>query len=191
MNDEQDHDENRMMGFSLSIAVVVAIAVSLWMAFWATSDIKTAPSGAQSSAATAMPVAAPAAVAAAVIGKAITEVDTAPAVATGGDYPETVSLFFDSGKINQPLDAAQTVSKIVAWSKTSPNTKIGISGYHDKAGDATKNAELAKNRALGTREILISAGVAEDRLILVKPQSTSGGGPEDKQARRVDIYPAQ
>jgi K(+)-stimulated pyrophosphate-energized sodium pump len=183
MNDEQDHDENRIVGFILSIAVVVAIAVSLWMAFWTTNDSKTAPSSTQTSAVVAT--------AAAPVSKPIAEVDTAPALATGGDYPETVSLFFDSGKINQPLDAAQSLAKIVAWSKTSPNTKIGISGYHDKAGDAAKNAELAKNRALGARELLISAGVAEDRLILVKPQSTTAGGPEDKQSRRVDIYPAQ
>jgi outer membrane protein OmpA-like peptidoglycan-associated protein len=178
MNDEQDHDENRMVGWILALAVVVAIAVSLWMAGWATT------SGADNKpVATQTALATPA--------KAITEVDTAPALATGAGYPEPTSLFFDSGKINLPADASKQLEAIVAWSKTSPNTKIGISGYHDKAGDPAMNAQLAKNRALGARELLISAGVPEDRMVMVKPQSTDGGGPEDKQSRRVDVYPAQ
>jgi outer membrane protein OmpA-like peptidoglycan-associated protein len=180
MNDEQDHDENRMVGWILSLAVVVAIAVALWMGFWGTmmgGDKPAAPATTQ----TVAPL----------VSKAPAEVETAPAVATGGDYPETISLYFDSGKINLPVDTASQISKIVAWSKTSPNTKIGISGYHDKAGDPTVNANLAKSRAMGAREMLVSAGVPEDRIILVRPQSTSGGGPEDKQSRRVDIYPAQ
>jgi K(+)-stimulated pyrophosphate-energized sodium pump len=180
MNDEQDHDENRMVGWILALAVVVAIAVSLWMAGWATTSSSDAKPTQTVAAAT---VAAPS--------KAITEVDTAPALATGAGYPETTSLFFDSGKINLPADASRQLEAVVAWSKTSPNTKIGISGYHDKAGDPAANAVLAKNRALGARELLLSAGVPEDRIVLVKPQSTDGGGPEDKQSRRVDVYPAQ
>jgi K(+)-stimulated pyrophosphate-energized sodium pump len=184
MNDEQDHDENRMVGWILALAVVVAIAVSLWMAGWATFGVAdTKKPAASSTTATA--------VATSVATKPIVEVDTAPALATGAGYPETVSLYFDSGKINLPVDAAKQVEAIVAWSKTSPNTKIGVSGYHDKAGDPAMNAQLAKNRAMGARETLISAGVPEDRLVMVKPQSTNGGGPEDKQSRRVDIYPAQ
>jgi K(+)-stimulated pyrophosphate-energized sodium pump len=181
MNDEQDHDENRMVGWILALAVVVAIAVSLWMAGWAVTSGDSKPA-VQTAAVTAA-VTAPA--------KAITEVDTAPTVATGAGYPETASLFFDSGKINLPADASKQLEAVVAWSKTGPNTKIGISGYHDKAGDPAANAVLAKGRALGARELLLSAGVPEDRIVMVKPQSTSGGGPEDKQSRRVDVYPAQ
>jgi outer membrane protein OmpA-like peptidoglycan-associated protein len=181
MNDEQDHDENRMVGWILALAVVVAIAVSLWMAGWATtSSGDSKPASTQTA---AKVEAAPT--------KVIAEVDTAPAVAVGAGYPETTSLFFDSGKINLPADASKQLEAVVAWSKTSPNTKIGISGYHDKAGDPAANAQLAKNRALGARELLLSAGVSEDRIVMVKPQSTSGGGPEDKQSRRVDVYPAQ
>jgi outer membrane protein OmpA-like peptidoglycan-associated protein len=190
MNDEQDHDENRMVGWIIALAVVVAIAVSLWMAGWATFGAGDAKKPAVGSTAATVATAA-LAPAAAVATKPVVEVETAPALATGAGYPETVSLYFDSGKINLPVDAAKQVEAIVAWSKTSPNTKIGVSGYHDKAGDPAMNAQLAKNRAMGARETLISAGVPEDRLVMVKPQSTSGGGPEDKQSRRVDIYPAQ
>lgn len=180
MNDDQEQDDNRLVGWILALAVVVAIAVSMWMGMWgALMGGATAPAG-------GITAAAPA-----VASAAIVEVDKAPAVATGGDYPETISLYFDSGKIDTAPDASATVAKIVAWSKTSPNTKIGISGYHDKSGDPEANEKLAKNRALVSRELLISAGVPQDRIIMVKPQSTDGGGPEDKQSRRVDIYPAQ
>jgi K(+)-stimulated pyrophosphate-energized sodium pump len=66
-----------------------------------------------------------------------------------------------------------------------------LSGFHDASGDPAKNAELAKNRARAAREMLVKAGVPEDRIIMVKPQQMSAGSPDDKAARRVDIYPAQ
>ncbi len=191
MQDEQDGDDNRIIGFILSIAVVVAIAVSFWVAFWAPmmGDAKS-DSKAQITSTAAVALVAPAAPVAPVA-KPIVEVDVAPAVATGADYPTTVSLYFDSGKISLPADTAGQIAKIVEWSKSGPNTKVGLSGYHDKAGDPAQNAALAKNRAFNAREALLSAGMPEDRIIMVKPQSTDGGGPEDKTARRVDIYPAQ
>jgi outer membrane protein OmpA-like peptidoglycan-associated protein len=188
MQDEQDGDDNRIIGFILSIAVVVAIAVSFWVAFWGPTigDTK-ADSNAQTTLSAPAALVAPAVAAA----KPIVEVDVAPALATGADYPTTVSLYFDSGKISLPADTAGQIAKIVEWSKSGPNTKVGLSGYHDKAGDPAQNAALAKNRAFNAREALLSAGTPEDRIIMVKPQSTDGGGPEDKTARRVDIYPAQ
>jgi outer membrane protein OmpA-like peptidoglycan-associated protein len=184
MQDEQDGDDNRIMGFILSIAVVVAIAVSFWAAFWAPTMGDTNLEKKADVPAAAVAIVAP-------LAKAITEVDVAPAVATGADYPASISLYFDSGKIALPADTSSQIAKIVEWSKSGPNTKVGISGYHDKAGDPAQNAALAKNRALGAREALLSAGMPEDRIIMVKPQSMDAGGPADKTARRVDIYPAQ
>ncbi len=175
----EDDDSNGIVAWVLGLAVLVAISVALWFGLGAALDGGEKPS---SDVKTAMAPVAP----------KITEVDIAPAVAVGAGYPETVSLFFDSGKINTPIDASKQLEAIVAWSKTGPNTKIGLSGYHDTSGDPAANILLAKNRALGVREILVSAGVAEDRIVMIKPRSSSGGGgADDKQARRVDIYPAQ
>jgi K(+)-stimulated pyrophosphate-energized sodium pump len=123
--------------------------------------------------------------------KAIVEVDKAPETLKGGSYPESVSMYFDSGKVELPADAAAQVAKVVEYSKSGPNTKIGLSGFHDASGDPAKNAELAKNRARAARDMLVKAGVPEDRIIMVKPQQMSAGSPDDKAARRVDIYPAQ
>jgi K(+)-stimulated pyrophosphate-energized sodium pump len=145
--------------------------------------------------ATAAVTAAPAVVAAAApvvaAAKAIVEVEKAPELLKGASYPESVSLYFDSGKTAIPADAAALVGKIVEYSKSGPNTKIGVSGFHDASGDPAQNSELAKNRARHARDMLVAAGVPEDRLIMVKPQQMSAGSPDDKAARRVDIYPAQ
>ncbi len=135
-----------------------------------------------SAAAAAAPAAAPAAAA---------EVDKAPEVLKGAGFPESVSLYFDAGKADMPADATAQLAKVVEWAKSGPNTKVGLSGYHDTTGDPKANAELAKNRARAAREALVKAGVPEDRMIMVKPVSMAAGGADDKQARRVDVYPAQ
>jgi cytochrome c oxidase subunit II len=63
---------------------------------------------------------------------------------------------------------------------------VAISGFHDKTGSAEANAELAKNRAKSVREVLRASGLAEDRILMDKPQETTGGA-DDKEARRVEV----
>jgi K(+)-stimulated pyrophosphate-energized sodium pump len=140
-------------------------------------------------AAVALPAAAPAAAPAEA--KAIVEVDKAPEQLKGAGFPEAVSLYFDSGKHVLPTDAEASLAKVVEYAKSGANTKIGLSGYHDSSGDPAANALLAKNRARAARELLVKAGVPEDRMIMVKPVSMAAGAADDKQARRVDVYPAQ
>lgn len=118
------------------------------------------------------------------------EVDKEPTRLTGVNYPEAVSFFFDSGKFGVEVGAQEKIKKIVEWAIKDPNSKIGLSGYHDKRGDPAANKELAKNRAKSVRELLLASGVPQDRIIMVKPQESTGGS-DDKQARRVDVYPAQ
>jgi outer membrane protein OmpA-like peptidoglycan-associated protein len=104
--------------------------------------------------------------------------------------PETVSLYFDTGKSAVQADAGKLLSNIIAYGNASPDSKIQLSGFHDKRGNAAANAELAKSRALAVRELLKKAGLAEDRVIMVKPQELVGDA-DDKQARRVDVAVAQ
>ncbi len=74
-------------------------------------------------------------------------------------------MYFDSGKHVLPADADKLLEQVAAYAKSGANTKIGLSGYHDTSGDPKANAELAKNRARATREMLVKAGVPEDRMI--------------------------
>ena len=71
-----------------------------------------------------------------------------------------------------------------------PGSKIQLSGFHDKRGDPKANQELAKNRAKAVRDLLIKAGLAEDRIILVPPVELVGAS-DDKLARRVEVTIAQ
>ena len=99
--------------------------------------------------------------------------------------PEKVVLFFDTAESALPGDTPAQVAKLAAWVMAAPERKVSISGFHDSTGDAAQNAELAKNRAVGVAEVLKSAGVPEDRLVLQKPALTDAGS--GREARRVEI----
>jgi K(+)-stimulated pyrophosphate-energized sodium pump len=136
----------------------------------------------------AAPAAAPAAVTAPAAAPAPAPAPAAAAAPAGA--PEKVKLYFDTGKIDPPADTAQQVAKLVEYAKSSPNAKVAISGFHDKTGNAEQNAEIAKNRAKTVLEVFKASGIPEDRVMLMKPEATEGG-PEDKEARRVEVYAAQ
>lgn len=195
MDDEQQNEHNALLAWILGIAVTIAVAVSLIVGIMAAMN-----SGPAVSTRAALPVgAAPAAGSAATpsaaapatgAGATVAEVDVAPALATGAGYPALVKFHFDTAKFDLPADAAAQLAAIVDWAKAEPSARIGVSGFHDKHGDAAANALLARNRAVATREALVAAGVPAERIVLVKPQETTGGA-DDREARRVDVYPAQ
>jgi OmpA-OmpF porin, OOP family len=158
--------------------------VAAFAAFWLLSNMKGC--GTEKVATPAAPAAQPAPV---VVPPTATP---APAVSApvAAVKPEAVKFYFDSAKYDPPADAAKMVDKLVDYSRTSPNTKIGISGFHDKQGDPAKNADLAKQRAIAIKNVLISAGVAEDRIILNKPMELTDT-KDDKEARRVEVFVSQ
>ena len=99
--------------------------------------------------------------------------------------PVPATLYFEVGKTELPGDAAKTMDAVVGFLKANANAKIELSGYHDATGDAAQNAELAKNRATMVRDMLKTAGVAEDRISMKKPEQLVGAA-DAKEARRVD-----
>jgi K(+)-stimulated pyrophosphate-energized sodium pump len=135
-------------------------------------------------AAASAPAAAPAVVApaatAAVVAAAAPATDAASIKVEGG----VVKFYFGSGKAEVAAGAKEAladVAKGVAGGK-----KAVVSGYHDAAGDPAKNAELAKQRAMGVAEALKAAGVAADKIELKKPESAKVDGPA-AEARRVEV----
>jgi K(+)-stimulated pyrophosphate-energized sodium pump len=113
----------------------------------------------------------------------------APAAGVAGAM-DTVKVYFESGSDSLPADTSKALEGLVAYAKATPDAKLGISGYHDKTGNAEQNAELAKNRAMKVKEALIADGVAAERIEMAKPVETSGGA-NDKEARRVEVYAAK
>ncbi len=133
------------------------------------------------------------AVAAPVVATATSVATTAAATATAAaalTKPSNAKLYFEVGKVALPADANATVKDVVAYAKSSVNSKLSLSGFHDPSGDLAANQELAKNRAKMVRDMLVSAGVPEDRLMLQKPEQTSGTG-DNKEARRVEVSVVQ
>ena len=63
---------------------------------------------------------------------------------------------------------------------------FAVSGFHDASGNAAANAELAKQRAVAVRDLLVVAGVPAERIVLEKPAVTTGGA-DSREARRVEV----
>lgn len=99
------------------------------------------------------------------------------------------SVYFDTGKSTLPANAKAAVEAAAAYAKAHPGAKFTLSGFTDASGSADTNAKLAKSRAEAVRDALKAAGIAEDHIILKKPETITGGS-DAKEARRVQISPA-
>jgi len=95
-----------------------------------------------------------------------------------------VKFYFASGKADVATGANEALAEVVK--AVTAGKKAVISGFHDASGDAAKNAELAKQRALAVRDALKSLGVAEDKIELKKPEEAQASGPA-AEARRVEV----
>lgn len=95
-----------------------------------------------------------------------------------------VKFYFVIGKADVAPEAAQALVEVV---KAVAAGKIAvISGFHDASGDPAQNAELAKQRALAVRGVLLTQGVTQDKVELRKPEQTLASGPAE-EARRVEV----
>lgn len=177
-----DRDDDTKAGLVVVFATVaLVVAGVLGYAVVRTLNAGKAPAAPAAAAApAAVPAPAPEVAASA----------AAPVVSSLADAPLTSApdgvLYFDSGKADLPADAAGIVDGVLKLAAASPATKIVLSGFHDETGDPAFNAELAKSRAKAVRAALVAGGVAEDRVILRKPEVTTGTG-SNQEARRVEV----
>lgn len=95
-----------------------------------------------------------------------------------------VKFYFASGKADLAAGAVQALGEAVK--AATEGKTLQVSGFHDATGNAEVNAEVAKLRALAVREALMSAGVAEARIVLRKPEELLGAAV-NAEARRVDV----
>jgi outer membrane protein OmpA-like peptidoglycan-associated protein len=179
MNDEQDREQEGIVGWVIGIAAFIAVAVALWMGLMAAFQNQ-------------QPASAPPVTAVEPAVQTATQPAAQPVekLATPAKI-DTVSLFFDVNQIAPPADAAQKLDALINYGRANPNAKIAISGFADKTGDPEKNAQLAKERAQAVRNQLISAGMPEDRIMFQKPADITGDKANDQDARRVDVFVAQ
>jgi ammonium transporter, Amt family len=93
---------------------------------------------------------------------------------------------FESGKSGLPAGSKVAIDAAATLLKGKADSVLTVSGFTDKTGDAATNAELAKQRAFAVRDALKAAGVADDKIVLQKPDAVMvAGSPEE--ARRVEI----
>lgn len=95
-----------------------------------------------------------------------------------------VKFYFAVGKAEVAADGTTALVEAVTAGKAGK--QLAVSGFHDSTGDATANAELAKQRALAVQALLLQAGVAETAIELRKPEVLQGTG-SNADARRVEV----
>lgn len=165
MDDDQQNEGNGLVAWILGIAVTIAITVALII------GIVGALGGAGKPATPAAPAAA-----------AASPADAPAAAPIAGP----VKFYFETGKAETAADAADAAKPVVEALAANADAKIFVSGFHDATGNAEQNAALARDRAVAIRDLLLKAGVAEDRIVLRKPQEMMGGADE-REARRVEL----
>lgn len=102
------------------------------------------------------------------------------------DVPK-LQVFFDTGRTEVPPEFADKSKTLVAYLQSHADVKAVVSGFNDPTGDAAKNAELSKQRAMAVQTALAAAGVPVDRTVLEKPAETSDTGNTNAASRRVDV----
>ncbi len=99
-------------------------------------------------------------------------------------------LYFEPDQAWPSGEVGPRLAPVLAKLKADPDTKALVSGFHDRRGSIEMNAALAKRRAETVRRVLIREGVAADRIVLAKPQQTTGSGA-NREARRVEVTVAR
>ena len=95
-----------------------------------------------------------------------------------------VKFYFASGKSELAAGANAALVDVIKGAKEGK--KLVISGYHDATGSAVKNAELAKLRAFAVRDALKTSDLADEKIVLRKPEVLNAVG-SNAEARRVEV----
>jgi len=96
----------------------------------------------------------------------------------------TVIFYFATASADLAAGANEALAAVVQG--MAAGKKAVISGFHDNTGDAARNEELARQRALAVQQVLVSLGVPAEGVELRKPATTTGTG-SNAQARRVEV----
>jgi outer membrane protein OmpA-like peptidoglycan-associated protein len=73
-------------------------------------------------------------------------------------------LNFESGSIQLTPDSTKTVNDLAQILKAYPNAHIQLTGHTDNTGSADANRALSSSRADAVKVMLVSQGVAADRI---------------------------
>lgn len=115
---------------------------------------------------------------------------------TGDQLMSSYSLFFASGR-DAAYGADLGYVQAAASSAAEPDARVMVVGMTDKTGPASLNVDLAHRRAQHVRDLLVRAGVTQDRITMQADVSASRGLPANgwhrpgfsgnAMYRRVDV----
>lgn len=103
------------------------------------------------------------------------------------DGKPVVKVYFDTGKTDVAPAFVDTAGALKTYLGAHSGSSLAVSGYNDKTGNAAANAELSKNRAQAVKAALVSAGIADTSVALVKPEETTDASTSNEAARRVEV----
>lgn len=199
-NNQSGASDGTKNGLHLWVAILLALLLlGLWLMGYGPGGSKCQPAASAALAVPAAPAAQaalprvepatppPVVVAAAGAGAAASTAVTAAmaAMATVTSVP-AAKLYFDVDKTDLPEKTNATLAQVVAYLKANADAKAAVSGFHDPSGSVARNEELALNRARAVRGALDQLGIPKERVVMQKPQQTSGTG-KPAEARRVEV----
>jgi len=99
----------------------------------------------------------------------------APAPAAPGAPPAAAvvpasplkDVFFDFDKSNIKDDQKAALNDDIAWMKANGNAKVTIEGHCDERGTVEYNLALGERRAKATKDYMVAAGIAADRIAVI------------------------
>lgn len=160
-----------------------APAVSVPAPVAAPKTVPSAPAVAAAPTAAAPPSSTAPAASVAAVAPPVSTATPAPAATAP---PPAAKLYFPLDKVTLPQNTVAALLPVVNYLKANDSAKASVSGFHDPTGKKARNEELALNRARAARGALERAGIARERIVMQKPQATTGsGGPAE--ARRVEV----
>lgn len=83
------------------------------------------------------------------------------------DFAQNVGdiIYFNTDSSVIRPDAAQILTRQIAWLNKYPNRTVAIEGHADERGTREYNLALGARRAAATRDFLISRGLSSSRVV--------------------------
>jgi OOP family OmpA-OmpF porin len=94
-----------------------------------------------------------------------------------------VAVYFEPNKSVPSNVSSEGLNFIRTYLRSNPEDSVYVIGHADEIGDEVQNKKLSEARAIATREVLIKAGIAANRLIISSEGEDSSVDKDSKKAR--------